>query len=99
MGTIAQSVVAGIIEIPEVFLERAFTSVTIPDGGTAILGGLKEVTERKYVTSIPIFDKLPVFNWVFKRKGYVHERRNLVILITGRIVILREEEKVLFGTK
>lgn len=99
MGTIAQSVVAGIIEIPEVFLERAFTSVTIPDGGTAILGGLKEVMERKYVTSIPILDKLPVFNWVFKRKGYVHERRNLVILITGRIVILREEEKALFGTK
>lgn len=98
MGTFLQSVVQGIIEIPEVFLERAFTSVTIPDGGTAILGGLKEVMERKYVASIPIFDKLPIFNWVFKRKGYVHERRNLVILITGRIVILRDEEKAKFGT-
>jgi len=99
MGTFLQSVVAGVIEIPEVFLERAFTSVTIPDGGTAILGGLKEVTERKYVTSLPVIDKIPVLNWVFKRKGYVHERRNLVILITGRIVILRDEEKSKFGTK
>jgi type II secretory pathway component GspD/PulD (secretin) len=98
MGTFTQSVLNGIIEIPEVFLERAFTSVTIPDGGTAILGGLKEVVERKYVTSIPILDKLPIFNWVFKRKGYVRERRNLVILITGRIVILRDEEKAKFGT-
>lgn len=99
MGTFAPSVLNGIIEIPEVFIERTFTSVTIPDGGTAMLGGLKEVTERKYVTSIPIMDKLPVLNWVFKRKGYVQERRNLVILVTGRIVILRDEEKALFGTE
>lgn len=98
MGTFLPSVIGGIIEIPEVFLERAFTSVTIPDGGTAILGGLKEVTERKYVTSIPILDKMPVINWVLKRKGYVHERRNLIILITGRIVVVREEEKAKFGT-
>ncbi len=100
IGTYTRTVInADVLEIPEIFIERAFTSVTIPDGGTAIIGGLKEVTERKRVTSIPILDKIPILNWIFKRKGYVNERRNLAILITGRIVIIREEEKAQFGTE
>jgi general secretion pathway protein D len=98
MGTFLASVINCTIEVPMVFLERAFTSVTIPDGGTALLGGLKEVTERKYTTSVPILDSIPLINWAFKRKGSVQERRSLIILITGRIVILREEEKIRFGT-
>jgi general secretion pathway protein D len=98
IGTFLASVINCTIEVPMVFLERAFTSVTIPDGGTALLGGLKEVTERKYTSSVPILDSIPLINWAFKRKGYVHERRSLIILITGRIVILREEEKIRFGT-
>jgi general secretion pathway protein D len=98
MGTFLASAINCIIEVPMVFLERAFTSVTIPDGGTALLGGLKEVTERKYMTSMPIIEKIPLISWAFKRKGYVHERRSLMILITARIVILREEEKFRFGT-
>jgi general secretion pathway protein D len=98
IGTFGGTVINCPIEVPMTFLERAFTSVTIPDGGTALLGGLKEVTERKYMTSVPILDKIPIINFIFKRKGYVQERRDLIILITGRIVILREEEKIRFGT-
>ncbi|TET39094.1 MAG: hypothetical protein E3J72_01325 [Planctomycetota bacterium] len=99
LGTTTPAAIQAPIEIPEISLQRAFTTVTVPDGGTALLGGLKEITEREFISTIPILGDMPIFRWLFERTGFSNERRNLLILITAKIVVVRDEERRIFGDK
>ena len=99
LGSINQAAQQVPIGIPEISLQEAFTSVTIPDGGTALLGGFRSLNEVKLWSSIPILDSIPVFNVLWSRQGEVSEKRSLVILITARVVVLRDLEKDLFSTQ
>ena len=97
--TLQQGLTAVNIELPTLSLTKIRTTVIVPDGGTVILGGLKNLVHYELETTVPLLGKIPIVKNLFRKKGNMNMRRNLVILITGRIVILREEEKVLFGTK
>ena len=73
-------------------------TVTIPDGGTAMLGGFRGISEKKFESGMPWLSSIPILNTFFMRRGNLSERRSLVILVTGRIVNLREEERARFST-
>ena len=97
LGTTAQTVIQGTIEIPEVGIDRIFTSVTVPDGGTILLGGFRQAFKRKYVSTVPVFGSIPILGWAFRSTGWVKIRRDVLMLLTARIIILRDEEKAMFG--
>jgi len=97
IGTTSSVVVSDAIEVPEIGIDRVFTSVTVPDGGTILLGGFRECFKRKNTYSIPIFGSIPIIGWVFRSTGWVKVRRDVLMLLTARILILRDEEKALFG--
>ncbi len=78
------------IQLPELAIERVRTTVTVPDGGTLLLGGLKFFTEQRLDSTVPWLDKIPVASFFFSRKGTYLEKRNVLILIRARI--LRPEE-------
>ena len=80
-------------------LQEAFTSVTIPDGGTALLGGFRQINERIFDSGIPFLMELPVINTLFSRKGEIRESSSLMVLIKGKMVSVREEERKLFNTE
>jgi type II secretory pathway component GspD/PulD (secretin) len=80
------------IGVPEISLQQSFTSVTVPNGGTVLLGGFKSLNEAKFTSYIPILGKIPIIENLFRRKATISEKRSLVILITARIVDLRGEE-------
>lgn len=80
------------IGVPEISLQQSFTSVTVPNGGTVLLGGFKSLNEAKFTSYIPILGKIPIVENLFRRKATISEKRSLVILITARIVDLRGEE-------
>ncbi|HVY60829.1 MAG TPA: hypothetical protein VHF22_04215, partial [Planctomycetota bacterium] len=98
-GSVSQAAQQVPIQIPEITLEEAFTSVTIPDGGTALLGGFRQISEQHNVSSIPILDSIPLLDVLFRRQGDLREARSLVILITAKIVSIREEEGKRFNRK
>jgi len=97
LGTLNNAASLVEIDLPEISLQQAFTSVTVPDGGTVLLGGFRSLNERKYVSSVPILGKLPFLKNAFRRKAYLNEKRSLYILVTAKIVDLRSEEKALFN--
>jgi type II secretory pathway component GspD/PulD (secretin) len=99
LGSLAQSALQVPIGIPEITLEEAFTSVTIPDGGTALLGGFRQVFQQEHLSTLPIIDSIPVLNFLFKRRGDLKETRSLIVLITAKIVSIREEEGKRFNKK
>ncbi|MBI4584638.1 MAG: secretin and TonB N-terminal domain-containing protein [Planctomycetes bacterium] len=85
------------IGVPEVTLQQAFTSVTVPNGGTVLLGGFKSLNEQKYVSYIPILGQIPIVKNLFRRKAEVSEKRSLVILVSARIINPRAEEENRFN--
>src|SRR5262245_16687858 len=78
------------IQLPELAVQRVRTTVTMPDGGTRLLGGLKFFEERRLESTVPWLDKIPVASFFFSRKGTFLEKRSVLVLIRARI--LRPEE-------
>jgi type II secretory pathway component GspD/PulD (secretin) len=81
------------------FLQQpAFTTLTInttvicPDGGTVLLGGLKQLSEGRNEFGPPVLSKIPYLNRLFKNVGIGRETTHIMIMVTPRIIINSEEE-------
>ncbi|MCZ6792121.1 MAG: hypothetical protein O7J95_00740 [Planctomycetota bacterium] len=84
------------IGIPQISLQQSFTSVTVPNGGTVLLGGFKSLNEGKFVSYLPIIGQIPILKNLARRKATLSEKRSLVILLTARIIDLRSQEAETF---
>ncbi|HEY3227479.1 MAG TPA: tetratricopeptide repeat protein [Planctomycetota bacterium] len=81
-----------IIQLPFLVLQRAETTVTIPDRGTLMISGFKDIIMRDMKSGVPFFENIPVLNFFFTRKGKTNERRRLMILVTPEIIDLSDYE-------
>lgn len=97
LGTVMAAAMQVPIGLPKMSIQRTWTSVTVPNGGTVLLGGFRSMDHKQYVSSIPIIGKIPLLNLLVSRKGDVMEKRSLIILLTARLVDLRKEESERFG--
>jgi Flp pilus assembly secretin CpaC/tetratricopeptide (TPR) repeat protein len=80
------------IQLPQTVLKMVRTTVTLPDGGTVLLGGMKISNKQRLEAGIPILSKLPIISFLFGRKGTSVTNSNLLILIRASIVIPSEHE-------
>jgi Flp pilus assembly secretin CpaC len=85
------------IQTPEMTLQRVRTTVTVPDGGSFVIGGLREMVEEQMESGIPIVSDLPLIGWLFKRQGKSVVRQDILIIVTARIIDLEEEEQYQMG--
>ena len=69
-----------IIQLPELQVQQARTTVRIPDGGSILIGGLKNISTVDRQSETPFIAKLPILCFLFSRKGRSDEMRNLMIL-------------------
>ncbi len=99
LGSIQMSAINVPIGVPEIQLEEAFTSVTIPDNGTALLGGFRQVLDSRDEVTVPFLGEVPLLKKLFSRVGEIRETRSLIILITAKIVSIRDEEGRRFNKK
>ena len=84
------------VELPVILLSRIQTTITIPDGGSVLVGGLKKVIEQDKSISVPIIQRIPILNIMFGRQGQSRLRNSLFVMIKADIVIVKEEEKLNF---
>jgi len=68
-------------DIPNIATRYVKTSVTVPDGGTLVLGGLIKQSLNHTKTGIPILSSIPVLGYLFSNTGKEKIRTELVILI------------------
>jgi len=80
------------IQLPEISIRRVRTTVTMPDGGILLLGGLKFYDEQRASASVPWINKIPILSFFYSRQGTFVGQRNLVILIKAKILVLEEME-------
>lgn len=68
------------------------TTVSVPDGGTILLGGIRRASDGGYERGVPVLNKLPYINRLFKNTALVRETQSLMLMVTPRIIIQEEEE-------
>jgi type II secretory pathway component GspD/PulD (secretin) len=80
------------IQLPELNLRKARTSIPMPDGATVLLGGLKNSEKKSLRSGVPILNKIPFISALFERKGNSISNRKLMILLKAEIIIPSEHE-------
>jgi general secretion pathway protein D len=85
------------IQLPEFIFTTVTTTVSVPDGGTVLLGGIKRLNEARNEFGVPILSKVPYINRLFKNVGLGRTTRSIMLMVTPRIIIQEEEEERLLG--
>ncbi len=80
------------VQLPTFISTSVSTTVSVPDGGTVLLGGIKRMSEGRTERGVPMLSKLPYINRLFKNVGIGRETESLMMMVTPRIIIQEEEE-------
>ncbi len=87
------------IQQPEFRFTTVTTTVSVPDGGTVLMGGIKRMREGRNEYGVPILSKIPYVNRLFKNVGIARTTQSLMLMVTPRIIIQEEEEDKLLGVE
>ncbi len=71
---------------PDTSKKELETSAIVNDGESIILGGYIKNTNSETVDKIPFFGDIPLLGALFRNKREVHDKINLVVIITPYIV-------------
>ena len=80
------------IGLPNITIQRIRTTVSVPDGGTLLIGGQKLSSEVEREMGVPVLSKLPIINRAFTNRGKLRDEQTLLILIKPQIIIQDEME-------
>ena len=83
------------VQLPQQSFTTVSTTVSVPDGGTILLGGIKRLSEARAERGVPLLSKIPYINRLFKNVGIGRETSSLMLMVTPRIIIQEEEEEKL----
>ena len=84
------------VQLPTLSAQRIQTMVSVPDGGTLLLGGQKLASETEVESGVPILSKIPILKRVYSARTSVKDEQTLLILIKPKILIQAEQEQLAF---
>ena len=73
-------------DMPIISTRSADSMINVRSGGTIVIGGLMDSSEIKNVQKIPLLGDIPVLGEFFKHTSKSRDKRELIILVTPRIV-------------
>jgi type IV pilus assembly protein PilQ len=62
------------------------TQVRVEDGGTVVLGGIFEETDRNNEAKVPGLGDVPGLGWLFKNRDKAQRKSELLIFLTPRVM-------------
>jgi type II secretory pathway component GspD/PulD (secretin) len=80
------------VTVPETETSSVMTRVSVPDGGTLLLGGQKLTSEIEKEAGVPILSKLPVVGRLFRNRSMIRDQKVLLILVKPVIMLQEERE-------
>lgn len=86
------------VQLPTFNFVTVTTTVSVPDGGTVLLGGIKRLSEGRSERGVPILSDIPYINRLFRNTAVGRTTESLMMMVTPRIIIQEEEEQKLLGT-
>ena len=76
--------------LPDTEESRIMTRVSVPDGGTLLLGGLKIRKETEIEVGVPVLSKVPFIGRLFDNRSTVRDHSILLILVKPTIILQEE---------
>jgi len=62
------------------------TNIVVPNGDTAVLGGLMRDSESVQIMKVPLLGDIPILGWLFKSKTVKKIKNNLLVFLTPKII-------------
>ena len=93
VNNVQQTTQGTTVQLPTFAFTTVNTTVSVPDGGTILLGGIKSLSEGRNERGVPMLSKLPYVNRLFKNVGLGREASSLMMMVTPRIIIQEEQEE------
>lgn len=87
---------AAFVQLPTLSSQRLQTTVSVPDGGTLLIGGQKLASETEVEAGVPILSKIPILKRAYSSRSIVKDEQTLLILIKPKILIQTEQEELAF---
>ena len=81
------------VQLPTFQVISVSTTVSVPDGGTVLLGGIKRLREGRNEFGVPLLAKVPYIDRLFRNVGIGRETDSLMMMVTPHIIIQEEEEE------
>lgn len=81
------------VQLPTFEVISVSTTVSVPDGGTVLLGGIKRLREGRNEFGVPLLSKIPYVDRLFRNVGIGRETDSLMMMVTPHIIIQEEEEE------
>lgn len=73
-------------DVPTISTREVTTAVLVEDGQTVVIGGVYEFRDREDVSKVPFLGDLPFIGNLFRSKGRSHEKAELLIFVTPKVM-------------
>jgi type IV pilus assembly protein PilQ len=71
---------------PSIDKKEALSEVLIKDGAVVAIAGVYSIEKSEGDEGIPLFKKIPLLGWLFKRESKEDKRKDLLIFISPKII-------------
>jgi len=88
--------VSGTIQLPETQITEVKTTVSVPDGGTLLIGGQTVAGQTTREIGVPVLSKIPYLKRLFTSRSIAKDEQILLILVRPTIIMQREIEQKQF---
>jgi type IV pilus assembly protein PilQ len=75
-----------VLGVPSIDKKEAITEVLVRDTGVVTIAGIYQISRTDAADAIPVFGKIPLLGWLFKREVKEDTRKDLLIFISPRIL-------------
>jgi type IV pilus assembly protein PilQ len=72
--------------LPSKDVTQVTTNIMVRDGCTVVIGGLMREDLDRDSTQVPLLGSLPGVGWLFRTRDYTTAKREILVLVTPRIV-------------
>jgi len=72
--------------VPRIDKKEAITEVLVKDNGVVVIAGVYSIEKNEGAEGVPLFKKIPLLGWLFKRENREDTRRDLLIFISPKIL-------------
>ncbi|HYM85918.1 MAG TPA: type IV pilus secretin PilQ, partial [Pseudoxanthomonas sp.] len=79
-------ILEGYGQVPTISKREINTAVLVEDGQTVVIGGVYEFTDRSDVSKVPFLGDVPFLGNLFKKKGRLKDKAELLIFITPKVL-------------
>ena len=72
--------------VPSIDKKEAISEVLVRDGGVVAIAGIYSISKNDQGEGVPLFSKIPLLGWLFKRENKEDLRKDLLIFISPRVL-------------